>query len=257
MDSEKKNQIEVGQKNTDLISNFSHDAGFIFVFKKTEKLTSAIYIITGLFSENEPMKWSLRKKSTEFLSFILNYKDTKDQHKHDFVFHVKAKILELVSLIEVSFSAGLISEMNFSIIKQEFLHLSENLGSIKIESADPEHLVLTPEFLNDNLTLPPLKDSNYPHGNFSKTQQNTGHSLSFKNVRDGVLLENNLNIKKSNRQSIILGLLKKKSNLTIKDIADNVKDCSEKTIQRELNGLIDSGVVKRDGERRWSRYSLI
>jgi DNA-binding transcriptional ArsR family regulator len=43
---------------------------------------------------------------------------------------------------------------------------------------------------------------------------------------------------------------------TIKDIAEVITDVSEKTIQRELNSLIEKGQVIRQGERRWSKYSV-
>ena len=43
---------------------------------------------------------------------------------------------------------------------------------------------------------------------------------------------------------------------TIKDIAEVITDVSEKTIQRELNSLIEKGQVVREGERRWSKYSI-
>lgn len=60
-----------------------------------------------------------------------------------------------------------------------------------------------------------------------------------------------------NRTQLILGTLKKGQELTIKDIAVSVTGCSEKTIQRELLALVAKGVLKKKGERRWSRYSLI
>ncbi len=44
--------------------------------------------------------------------------------------------------------------------------------------------------------------------------------------------------------------------MTIKDFSTYIKDCSEKTIQRQLLDLVKDGVLKKDGERRWSRYSL-
>jgi predicted HTH transcriptional regulator len=62
--------------------------------------------------------------------------------------------------------------------------------------------------------------------------------------------------KKDNRQEAIINVLKSQSNLTIKDFSKVIKDCSEKTIQRELIDLVDRGIVKKEGERRWSRYSL-
>lgn len=60
----------------------------------------------------------------------------------------------------------------------------------------------------------------------------------------------------TDRQQIIIKELRNKGQLTVKDLADKIKGCSEKTIQRELLALVGSGVLKKEGERRWSRYSL-
>lgn len=59
------------------------------------------------------------------------------------------------------------------------------------------------------------------------------------------------------RKERVMAVLKDKGQATIKDVADAITDCSEKTLQRELNGLIADGVVYREGERRWSKYSLL
>jgi hypothetical protein len=58
----------------------------------------------------------------------------------------------------------------------------------------------------------------------------------------------------SDRASVILDLVRKRKSLSIKDIAAVVTDCSEKTIQRELALLIEQGLVRKVGERRWSIY---
>ncbi|MCA9366403.1 hypothetical protein KC722_02375, partial [Candidatus Kaiserbacteria bacterium] len=58
------------------------------------------------------------------------------------------------------------------------------------------------------------------------------------------------------RRERINTVLEAKGQANIKDIAAIITDCSEKTIQRELNAMIEDNVVKRHGERRWSTYSL-
>lgn len=60
----------------------------------------------------------------------------------------------------------------------------------------------------------------------------------------------------TDRAERIKTVLEAKPQATIKDIAEVVTDVSEKTIQRELNSLIEKGQVIREGERRWSRYSV-
>lgn len=58
------------------------------------------------------------------------------------------------------------------------------------------------------------------------------------------------------RRERIRTVLAAKGQASVKDIADVVTDCSEKTIQRELNAMIEDNVAQRQGERRWSVYSL-
>lgn len=60
----------------------------------------------------------------------------------------------------------------------------------------------------------------------------------------------------TDRAERIKTVLEAKPQATIKDIAEIITDVSEKTIQRELNSLIEKGQVVREGERRWSRYSV-
>lgn len=58
------------------------------------------------------------------------------------------------------------------------------------------------------------------------------------------------------RTTRIKTVLEAKPDATIKDLTDIITDVSAKTIQRDLNMLIDRGDVIRHGERRWSTYSL-
>jgi hypothetical protein len=62
--------------------------------------------------------------------------------------------------------------------------------------------------------------------------------------------------KLTDRAERIKTVLEAKPQATIKDIAEIITDVSEKTIQRELNSLIEKGQVRREGERRWSKYSV-
>jgi DNA-binding HxlR family transcriptional regulator len=58
------------------------------------------------------------------------------------------------------------------------------------------------------------------------------------------------------RRSNILKIIKDKNEVTIKDISTIIKDCSEKTLQRELSGLVLENVLKKEGNKRWSKYSF-
>lgn len=59
------------------------------------------------------------------------------------------------------------------------------------------------------------------------------------------------------RQQHIIDFIKGHPASTISDIIAVVTGYSEKTVQRELINLIGQNVLRREGERRWSRYSVV
>ena len=242
MEPENKTNFNLPNKNLEFTSFFDNNADFVFIYKKTEKLATAIYMVTNLFSDDEPMKWILRKKASELMSFILGYKEVLLSEQEDFAYKAKTKILEIISLLQISSQGGLISEMNFSILKQEFLNLIITLDSSKIFNKESMKVTISKTFFDVPIT--------------SVHNDLTEMSYITKRTEDDVIKDKDT-FKRSNRQNIILNLLKKKKELTIKDISQVIKDCSEKTIQRELISFINAGVLKKNGQRRWSKYSLV
>lgn len=249
MDNQKDKKIqnlnienkEVSQKTTEPIAFFGKDQSFVFVYKKTEKLATALYMVTNLFSDSEPMKWSLRKKVAELLSFMIEYKNVLPTQHFDFTNNTKTRVLEIVSMLEISYRSGLVSPMNFSILKEEFSLLISTLDNATLSHSESHHQNIPNSFFS----VPPVSQKNESY---------------ISDKKDNYVLKDNnehLVFKKNNRQNIIIQLLKKKKDLTIKDISQTIRDCSEKTIQRELIDLIKTGIIKKTGERRWSRYSLV
>ncbi len=259
MDQEKIPTTGIISKSTDVISFFEKDSAFVYVFKKTEKLASALYIITNLFSDNEPLKWTLRKKASELLSFSLGYKDISESAQADFLYSMKSRTLEIVSMLEIGFRGGIISQMNYSILKQEFLNLIEVLN---VSSTAQKEVVNEP--INHSFFEVPKADVNslrrhilhdsLQHQISTESEKNSGLSIKDNNQTS---LQAKSEVKRTHRQDIILALVKKRKEVTIKDVAEVIKDCSEKTIQRELIAFINAGVLKRTGERRWSKYSFV
>jgi len=253
----KQTSVEVSNNNHNPIDYFSQDQSFVFVYKKTEKLATALYMVTNLFGDAEPMKWTLRTKVSQLLSFIIGFKDILQSREYEFSNEVKTKVLEIVSLLEIVSRSGLVSPMNFSILKTEFMNLSDTLSSFKKEAEQgATHFEIPHTFFDVSKGY--LNEKNNG-GDYKRQNYQVKDTMSFTaNSQTQVepALEKD-SFKKTNRQNIIVNLLKKRKELTIKDIAQVIRDCSEKTIQRELISLIEIGVLKKVGERRWSKYSLI
>lgn len=193
---------------------------------KIQRLASAIYLITGFFSDLEPLKWRLRGLSTDLVSESIRDKN--------------AIVREISSVISLAKNAGLVSEPNHEIISQELSKISNDLERpMKIpviqESVPRERALPQPqevERIKDN--LPEFRTQDRP------------------DLKDFGAVS----VKKNSRQSVIIGLLKRKKEIMIKDVSPLIDGVSEKTIQRELLAMVQAGILTKKGEKRWSRYSL-
>ena len=198
---------------------------------KSERLVSAIYLLTGFFADNEPLKWSLRTLGADLLS-----KEVSGN-----VSQVKGVIMEVTSLLRVAKNAGLISEMNEEIIEKEFDSLSELLEPTYLLNKffDVEEKKAGIDAPKDNVEYKGQIREELPE---PKPRQ----------LKAPVTVSQ----KKNGRQMTIINLLKRKKEIMIKDVSPLITGCSEKTIQRELLSLVKAGVLRKIGEKRWSRYSL-
>lgn len=235
------------KKNLNLANLQGNDSS-VFFHKKTEKIVTAIYLVTNFLAEDNPLRRSLRNSSIELLSLIGSVVFSAHPNPNKARSEIRFHASQIISSLSIAFYSGYISEMNYRILEKELeLYVNES----------------TPLFaaLKDNINLSEI-DLNPPRLQESRDQKNpvvvskVGHKrqkiANTQSTKVGVV-----DIRKRDRKEVIISVLQKKSNVTIKDISEVISDCSEKTIQRELISLVKEGVLKRDGERRWSTYSLV
>lgn len=213
------------------IGFFSGEPYLRSIFKKTEKIVAALYLVSNLIKDKEPAKWKLREKGMTLMSAALTLNDDQSYDKDFAVRSIFSDVLEILSTLSLAHMSGLISEMNYEILRTEVEKVASILKDNVVHEREAKGYVLSESFFKEDLITKasqakPIKDTSQPAD------------------------------KKNGRQDLIIELLKTRSNLTIKDVAQVVTDCSEKTIQRELINMVEKGIVKREGERRWSRYSL-
>lgn len=237
----------------------------ILVFKKkAEKISTALYMITSVFEASEPMKNEIRSLAIR-LAKESSGLSSKGQSEHTSVLDRIANILsELITMIEISTSVGIISDMNGMILMREF-------NSLKQKIYEREDSLIIPEELFKDETsnaLPVASDKR--HESLSDTNQSALHKTPIlppktynpnpKNIFKKQSVSDKKEgdtISKSSRRANIIKIIKDKKEVTIKDIASHITEYGEKTIQRELQALVGEGVLKKVGEKRWSKYSLI
>jgi len=307
----------------------------ITLSKKCERLATAVYLVTSFLLENEPLRYRLRNLSIDFIrdAAQLNYNLISSEIN---IFDVLQRtIKETRSLLELGFIAGIISDMNFRILKREYglietminnkkdsresrtdsilgdtffgssFHTS-NILTTKDEkrnstlfshpSTEVNNLASENGWPKDDLVIPtpPNHEANYYKGHNDTEMsdrimsdkdniffnshppviQNTSPTIPPKvaiqlpkrtqlkpkslNSDELVIAEANYKLQRSLiiRRECILKLIKDKNEVSIKDISLHFPDLSEKTIQRELVAGVFDGILKKSGDRRWSRYSM-
>lgn len=219
-----------------------------YSIRKAEKIVSALYLVSSIIKDDDSMKWRIREESVSFISTVLIFCSAIPIERDHALQSLTSSANSLSSLLRVSSDSGLISKMNISIIIPEIDSFIEFIQKDSTEN-QPTGYVLSNSFFGNDLAessaLSIYKGHDKRRDETLKTQNsNKSHVMDIKG-------------KKNSRQQNIINLLRKNSNLTIKDFGKIITDCSEKTIQRELMSLVEKGVIKREGERRWSTYSLI
>jgi hypothetical protein len=289
--TEPKNQGQlVPSKNTvtvlKSVSDFdeiNHEISYAFLCKKAEKLATALYLITGFLSDSEPLKWNIRESGLAVLTDVTSFGNTVVSETSQRVKKIMSDIEKVVSLLEISATAGFMSEMNLAILKEEYLSLVQALGSRKKGGLEegfvfgreffstrgtPRHLP-NPEEKSEELSKGQVKDTGVQSVR-SSSLSSEGRTevgcaspvVSGKPISDNnssmwkTILETKKTVEKTSRREMIIALIKDKKEISIKDITNHFPDCGEKTIQRELAALVATNALKKTGDRRWSKYSL-
>lgn len=95
----------------------------VLIAKKSEKLVTALYLVTDLISDSEPIKHGLRKNAVALLSSMnsLAQLEVKDR-----VLELKMSlksVTEITSLLHVALTTGIVSKMNGELLMEGFRSL--------------------------------------------------------------------------------------------------------------------------------------
>lgn len=272
-DTQRTTTNDYGHLNVPDVKSLSGIAVYGLTNKKTEKLVTALYLVSDCMDTDDALKSKIRLLGVELLSDIYQYSTLSPVEKSSFVATPVSRVYELLSFIEIAKTIGFISEMNARILSHEFSKLAVDLR----ESVSKDrHFSFT---LDDKMfeiaddSLENFEKDTKEQFSTSRTQGNMSvRSFTNTNLSDSVHygnrgLEKKETFKKTpshlqgpaareDRVKRIMSLIKDKKDVSIKDISIFLPDYSEKTIQRELNTLFDKGQIKKTGTKRWSRYQL-
>lgn len=212
------------------------------VFKKTERIISAIqYVLSFMTITNQSKSHisALDEASTTLHQTVLDSLSWLANDIPKKIYQLQHTLVVLDSKLRVAIAGRVITEAVASTILSEIdlvlrylnNHYSHSAVALPVNSSAPNH--------QTDQRLPVTRR---PRPIIPKNDLSSEAVLVYSQLSD--------------RATRIKTVLKAKPEATIKDITDIITDVSAKTIQRDLNVMIEEGTVIRQGERRWSKYSV-
>jgi len=282
-DSKKDKKIREVEEKSPEQSILGKDEVSFFVLNKIERLTAALFLVTGLLGDDSQLKTELRAEALRMFTLLSSWSE--------FV-SLGAKRVEskecgarIIGLLRVAVVDGELSAMNCTMLTQEYLALlgfiSENeafydRGEEGIFDETLFHTPYSPWKISQDIQNKMVErwsdkkwNDIFPEYNDrfnGQTQDLMSGQRRFKDTT--VSTQSGEHAPRSSpdkghsvdrqqvRRDRILSLLRLKGKVSVRDVSEVIKDCSEKTLQRELVALVKDGVLKKEGERRWSTYSL-
>ncbi len=243
--------------------------------ERSHKITEALYRVTGLFSEKEPLKWQLRTNALEIFDFLSSLED------RDFfdTTPVLNSINKISRSLQFAFSSGAyFSSINFDILRREYLLLSDEIRQIqsplKLES--PQELLIVSNGHspvggdvhntsnghngqdNGQINNAKEKEKETEFLNSGNSVSNSiGNSVSKPPASFPFPIGNSVskNPALKERQKEILSLIKENNNwMNINEIAAFLPKYGRKSIQRDLLEMAEIGIIKKTGDKRWRKY---
>jgi hypothetical protein len=225
----------------------NNDNYFRHIFKKTEKIVSVVFYIlknTDIDKKSETQFSNIASKAHFAHENALRTLEVKPASSKEVLEQFAQSLVGLDSTLRIAGATGMIAGDALAVVVNEIDVVLRGLKVyINYNNAGTEQV-----FSFGSYAAP----SNF-------TEQSAGPARAPKakaqpkEVGEATVASTGGS---DDRRTRIKTILEAKREATIKDISEIVSDVSEKTIQRELNAMIEENLVKRQGERRWSKYSL-
>ncbi len=226
-------------------SIFEKDIKRVFMYKKAERLAKALYLIAPAFVESVQLHTKISMLAIALVDAAILPPGLARSK-------LSEVLLTLSSVLGIARTSGLLSSMNIDLVLREVHFLLQEVAAyeeprLSLDSA-PTLSDIAKNVSRQEASLTERQNYSTPAKTIAKTETlNKGH------IKDNKVTSET---KTNERTEAILSSLRNKKNASIKDISHLIRGVSEKTIQRELATLVERGVVLRQGERRWSTYSL-
>lgn len=217
------------------------------IYKKTEKIVCAVFLITDIEKGSrdiEDICRDTRSVAKSALFEIIELISTEHPASFGEIAQKTRTFMSLRSLLYVLVSIHVVRAELVEVLVREIDTVMQNIFAFSKERSQG----------GGAAEIEPPYASRDKRDKVQKVVRSTTYRTP---TVVNALSENKRLHVPGGRREQILGIIRTKGVVSIKDISDSVTDCSEKTIQRELIDMIKDNLITKVGERRWSKYSVL
>ncbi|MBU2109427.1 hypothetical protein KKB71_00490, partial [Patescibacteria group bacterium] len=91
-----------------------------YITNRIKKLTEALYRVTDLYPDQEPLKWALRENAVYLYNNLMSITDMSDRKLRYNFKEVLSSLSQIINKLDLASLGGFISDINFEIIKKEY-----------------------------------------------------------------------------------------------------------------------------------------
>lgn len=245
---------------------------FYTLAKRAERATTAIHMVSKFIPRDNSLRSDMRKHSLRVIKKLYKCITCEAYDQQFFLEEALVSIEYIVTTLSIARATGLLSEMNASILEKALhgfgtqiyqqwqiaLRYEQDFSDTIAPTIDKDTLL---EFLQETVDFEATSNENFQRNlqeamknktTFKTTQNDIESKRQDKRQVEPKTKESGAGERRKKIQEII----KIKGEVTIKDIAIRITNCSEKTLQRDLVKMIKDNVVEKEGDKRWSIYRI-
>ena len=227
----------------------SETKNFKELHRRIFELTLALYRVTDFFPQGEVLRRNLREKANDIFGLAAEYDYSAEQERDATL--ILSKIQSVRGYLDLARSLRFVKSINITVLEREYDFLASFFEK-ELEMVRPKETAAErkPEdaMVKKDEKVDMAVEEILP----------TWEEFSTKPVATAAE-ENSLSpIQRdlTNRQKAILEHLRNSGQAKISDFFAVFNGISSKTIQRDLQDLVGRNVLKKEGEKRWTTYSL-
>lgn len=224
----------------------NNDNYFRHIFKKTEKIISVVFYILNNTEPNkksETLFSNIASKAHFAHENALRTLEVKPASSKEVLEQFAQSLVGLDSTLRIAAAASIITQEVLAVLVTEIDTVLRGLRTYIVSNQSADEFIFSGSFGSAMGTSNDTPQTHTPKAKSPTIPKEEKSQVPVASVTD-------------DRRTRIKTILEAKGEATIKDISEIITDVSEKTIQRELNTMIEENTVKRQGERRWSKYSI-